>query len=264
MRYFQSLLPTFARISATGKEIRRRIGNSIPSMISQALKKQTNCNPMNVNEDGEQKVVDKEVEKVVDKEIEKSLTCWRVKDFNLRIFPSHFNLEHSTHVTVIGFSAPMISKRISEFARIHSIVLKYGNDRNDDHLHDNHPHGCRLSTYDGIILEVDLWKIIRDEASVNTTTARTLSIGHKAAKHNNKGDIDNNSIMVEARKMSGDSLGALNLRRKLFSFLCPENKILNFSEAKANSVCTSAALASYISTNKGQLITSPPQSRDSP
>lgn len=213
-------LPTFTRISATGKEIRRRIGNSVPSMLSQALKKQTNCNPMNVDEDDEQKVVDKEVEKVVDKEIEKSLTCWRVEDFNLRIFPSHFNLEHNTHITVIGSSAPIISKIISEFARIHSIVLKYGNDRNDDHLHHDNHHGCRLSTYDGIILEVDLWKRTpRDEASVNTTTAGTRSIGHKAGKHNNKGDVDTNSIMVEARKMSGDSLGALNLRRELFSFI---------------------------------------------
>ena len=166
---------------------------------------------------------------------------------------------------MIGSTAPILSKRISEFAQIHSIVLKYGNDIDDDHLRDNH-HGCRLSTYDGIIFEVDLWKRTRDEASaVNTTTARTRRIGHnKAAKHNNKGGTDTNSIMVEARKMSGDSLGALNLRRELFSFLCPENKILNFSEAKANSVCTSAALASYISTNKGQLIASQPQSSDSP
>ena len=206
-------LPTFTRISATGKEIRRRIGNSVPSMLSQALKKQTTCNPMNVDEDHEQKVVDKEIEKPL-------LTCWRVEDFNLRICPSHLNLEHNTHITVIGSTAPILSKRISEFARIHSIVLKYGNDINDDdHLHDNH-HGCRLSTYDGIILEVDLWKRTpRDEASVNTTTARTRSIGHKAGKHNNKGDVDTNSIMVEARKMSGDSLGALNLRRELFSFI---------------------------------------------
>ena len=75
MGYFRSLLPIFALVSATGKEIRRRIGNSVSSMLSQALKKQTACNPMNVDEDHEQKVVDKDIEKPL-------LTCWRVEDFN--------------------------------------------------------------------------------------------------------------------------------------------------------------------------------------
>ena len=47
----------------------------------------------------------------------------------------------------------------------------------------------------------------RDEASaVNTTTARTRRIGHKAAKHNNKGGTDTNSIIVELEKCLEEAL----------------------------------------------------------
>ena len=177
---------------------------------------------MNVDEDHEQKVVDKEIEKPL-------LTCWRVEDFNLRICPSHLNLEHNTHITVIGSSAPMISKIISEFARIHSIVLKYGNDINDVII-------IMAAAAFLCMMELSLSLAYGQVFSMRPVWIRLLQVHvRKEAKHNNNWDTDTNSIIVEARKMPGDSLGALNLRRKLFSFFCPDNKKFHFSEAKANS-----------------------------
>lgn len=161
-----------------------------------------------------------------------ALLPWRVQDSDLKIFPSHYNLERSAHVIISGDSmAPVISGRISEFARINSLFLIKWNARA--------PYSIRCTTDDSLCLEVTLWR-----------TSDKLDTEQKENTRNKK----SGGIIVEVRRRSGDSLDASKIKSNLFRAVSQSSKSRRmqgprqFKEAR-----TTAAKASSFPAGIGAL-----------
>lgn len=134
---------------------------------------------------------------------------WRVEESDLEVFPSYYTLERS-HTIVYDLIAPVISGRISEFARINSLFL-------DCNAGDK-PYSCQLSTDDFVALEINLWKVSeREDSSSN---------------------IGGRGIIVEVRRRSGDCLDAQKIKNQLFRSIKPKTTVQShqqlFKKSKKN------------------------------
>lgn len=143
---------------------------------------------------------------------------WRIEDSDLLNFPSNYTIQRNTHVTVYGSTASVLSGRISEFARVHSIFIDQENSREVNR--------CLCSTADDLVFEISLWKT--DSNWANRQNKNKNSDELKKTKENN----NKRGIIVEARKLLGHSLSAHKLRIMLFRTLGPKKKINQFKQAK--------------------------------
>jgi len=128
------------------------------------------------------------------KKIKDSTRPWRVESSQLGNMPYMYPLER-THIVITHLTAPVISGRLSEFARVHSLVTKWS---------DIVPNSIRFISAEEIHLDIKLWK-----------SQKTLG-----------------GIIVEFRRYSGDGLQAHRLKRLLFKSLI--SKKLNFQDARKN------------------------------
>jgi hypothetical protein len=128
------------------------------------------------------------------KKIKDSARPWRVEFNQLGYMPYMYPLER-THIVITHLNVPVVSGRLSEFARIHSLVAKWS---------DIVPNSIRFTTAEEIQLDIKLWQ-----------SQKPLG-----------------GIIVEAKRYSGDGLQAHRLKCLLFKSLT--SKKPHFQDAKTN------------------------------
>jgi hypothetical protein len=118
---------------------------------------------------------------------------WRVENSQLESLPDAYPIERS-HIVIQNLPAPVISGRICEFARVHSLAAKWSNGVQKNTI--------RCTTPEQLVLDTVLWR----------------------SKKMNGG------IIVEIRRRQGDSYKAHELKCLLFK--CLTLKKQRFQEAR--------------------------------
>lgn len=117
------------------------------------------------------------------------LCAWRVNNYDLVPFPSTWTLAPS-HITVHNSTAPVISGRISEFARLYSLATQKNSDT---------PYTLRCTTNTSLVIEINLWK-------------------------QQQSDDRNDAITVEISKRKGDAFEYRRLKCLLLRAILNGNK----------------------------------------
>lgn len=118
---------------------------------------------------------------------------WRVENSQLESLPDAYPIERS-HIVIQNLPAPVISGRICEFARVHSLAAKWSNGVQKNTI--------RCTTPEQLVLDIVLW--------------RSKNI--------------NGGIIVEIRRRQGDGYKAHELKCLLFK--CLTLKKHRFQEAR--------------------------------
>ncbi|GFH46517.1 predicted protein [Chaetoceros tenuissimus] len=162
---------------------------------------------------------------------------YRVENFEVPKLPFYYTLDKA-HVLVKHLSAPIICGRIAEYARIQSLVTSYSEEE---------VATIKCMSKDGVEIHVNLWKVNDNyshpekepchedpkKPSIMNTYETCMERGC------NKCNSDEWSLVVEARRYTGDPIQANKLKRKLFRVILGQKdelrstKIISESKKKA-------------------------------
>lgn len=162
---------------------------------------------------------------------------YRIENYEVPKLPFYYTLDKA-HVLVKHLSAPILCGRIEEYARIQSLVTSYS---------ETEVGTIKCLSKDGVEIHVNLWKVNNnlshpEKEPCHEYPKKTSMLNiYETCKDSgcNKCNDEEWSLLVEARRYTGDPIQANKLKKKLFRVILGKQnelrstKIISESKKKA-------------------------------